>query len=289
MAHNTLTTFHCFAGAGGGILADLMLGHTPVGACEIEEYPRECLLARQRDGSLPAFPIWDDINTLDGREWRGAVDILAGGFPCQDISSAGKQRGQSTASDPSCGPSSCEWLAKWHAPSCSWKTAQCSLITGLATYSERFPRWGMMLDGEFGAVPTWEHVTSGNGAGCLLGTPRSCSSVSARLDTPSQRAEHRNPNLETQIARMLPTPCARDWKGHNKPSSITRKDGASRMCQLPNAIAYGTETQEGGFYLNPSFVEEMMAWPIGWADLRPLATDKIQEWQHTHSAHFRVE
>lgn len=94
MAHDTrLRTFHLFAGAGGGILADLLLGHVPVGACEIEEYPRNVLLQRQRDGILPEFPIWDDVRTLDGRPWRGLVDVVAGGFPCQDISSAGKGAG----------------------------------------------------------------------------------------------------------------------------------------------------------------------------------------------------
>lgn len=88
-----LNTFHLFAGAGGGILADLLLGHNPIGACEIEPYPRDVLLARQRDGHLPAFPIWDDVCTLDGTPWRGTVDVLCGGFPCQDISAAGKGAG----------------------------------------------------------------------------------------------------------------------------------------------------------------------------------------------------
>lgn len=94
MAHkHKLNTFHLFAGAGGGILADLLLGHNPIGACEIEPYPRDVLLARQRDGILPAFPIWDDVCTLDGTPWRGTVDVLCGGFPCQDISAAGKGAG----------------------------------------------------------------------------------------------------------------------------------------------------------------------------------------------------
>ena len=61
MAHTKLNTFHLFAGAGGGILGDLLLGHNPIGACEIEPYPRDVLLARQRDGILPTFPIWDDV------------------------------------------------------------------------------------------------------------------------------------------------------------------------------------------------------------------------------------
>ena len=88
-----LNTFHLFAGAGGGILADLLLGHNPIGACEIEPYPRDVLLARQRDGILPNFPIWDDVATLDGNPWRGTVDVLCGGFPCQDISTQGANHG----------------------------------------------------------------------------------------------------------------------------------------------------------------------------------------------------
>ena len=93
MAHTKLNTFHLFAGAGGGILGDLLLGHNPIGACEIEPYPRNVLLARQADGHLPSFPIWDDVATLDGNPWRGSVDVLCGGFPCQDISAAGKGAG----------------------------------------------------------------------------------------------------------------------------------------------------------------------------------------------------
>ena len=51
------------------------------------------LLARQRDGCLEPFPIWDDVRTFDGKPWRGRVDVVSGGFPCQDISSAGNGNG----------------------------------------------------------------------------------------------------------------------------------------------------------------------------------------------------
>jgi len=84
---------HLFAGAGGGILGGILLGHTTVCAVEIEPYCRKVLLQRQRDGILPRFPIWDDIRTFDGGPWRGRVDAVCGGFPCQDISSAGKGAG----------------------------------------------------------------------------------------------------------------------------------------------------------------------------------------------------
>lgn len=79
-----------FAGAGGGILGGHSLGWKTVCAVEIEDYPRKVLLQRQRDGLLQRFPIWDDIRTFDGRPWSGHVDIITGGFPCQDISAAGK-------------------------------------------------------------------------------------------------------------------------------------------------------------------------------------------------------
>lgn len=99
-----LSAFHLFAGGGGGILADILLGHRTVGAVEIEAYPRKILLARQLDGSLPQFPIWDDVRTFrhDNPDTRSYIDwlrerreelVICGGFPCQDISSAGKGAG----------------------------------------------------------------------------------------------------------------------------------------------------------------------------------------------------
>lgn len=82
-----------FAGAGGGILGGHLLGWRTVCAVEWADYPRKVLLARQRDGILPRFPIWDDVQTFDGSLWRGRVDVVSGGFPCQDISAAGKGAG----------------------------------------------------------------------------------------------------------------------------------------------------------------------------------------------------
>lgn len=84
---------HLFAGAGGGILGGILCGHTTVCAVEIEPYCRKVLLQRQRDGILPKFPIWDDVRTFDGKPWRGLVDLVCAGFPCQDISMAGDGAG----------------------------------------------------------------------------------------------------------------------------------------------------------------------------------------------------
>ena len=78
-----------FAGAGGGILGGHLLGWRCVCAVEYEPFPACVLMQRQNDKVLPTFPIWDDVRTFDGKRWRGIVDVVSGGFPCQDISTAG--------------------------------------------------------------------------------------------------------------------------------------------------------------------------------------------------------
>jgi DNA (cytosine-5)-methyltransferase 1 len=82
-----------FAGAGGGILGGKLLGWKCVCAVEYDPSARQMLAARQNDGCLEPFPIWDDVRTFDGKPWRGLVDVVSGGFPCQDISAAGKGAG----------------------------------------------------------------------------------------------------------------------------------------------------------------------------------------------------
>jgi DNA (cytosine-5)-methyltransferase 1 len=80
-----------FAGAGGGILGSVRAGHTIVCAVERDPHCIKSLQQRQRDGYLPPFPIWTDVRTFDGKPWRGKVDIITAGFPCQPFSTAGTQ------------------------------------------------------------------------------------------------------------------------------------------------------------------------------------------------------
>lgn len=82
-----------FAGAGGGILGSHLLGWRTVCAVERDAYASQVLAQRQNDGFLKPFPIWSDITTFDGKPWKGIIDVISGGFPCQDISSAGKGAG----------------------------------------------------------------------------------------------------------------------------------------------------------------------------------------------------
>lgn len=90
MALNELALF---AGAGGGILGGHLLGWTTVVAVERNAYAAQVLAARQNDGCLRPFPIWSDVTSFDGIPWAGIIDVVSGGFPCQDISIGGKGAG----------------------------------------------------------------------------------------------------------------------------------------------------------------------------------------------------
>jgi len=87
------------SGAGGLDLglAIAIPGYRAVGHVERETYAAATLVARMEDASLDRAPVWDDIATFDGRPWRGGVDIVTAGYPCQPFSVAGKRRG---ADDP---------------------------------------------------------------------------------------------------------------------------------------------------------------------------------------------
>ncbi len=87
-----------FAGAGGGLLASEILRWRTVCAVELDWYCRCVITQRQNDRTLRSvFPIWDDVRTFDGRPWRGIVDVISGGFPCQPYSYAAA--GKNTADD----------------------------------------------------------------------------------------------------------------------------------------------------------------------------------------------
>jgi len=83
-----MNELHLFAGDGGGVLAGKLRGASCVCLVEIEKPCRDVLLQRMRDGIIDRCPIWDDVQTFDGNPWRGIVQKVCGGFPCQDLSIA---------------------------------------------------------------------------------------------------------------------------------------------------------------------------------------------------------
>ena len=84
-----------FSGIGGIDLGLKLAMPTYRTVCYVEREPYcvEVLKARIGDGCIDDAPIWDDVRTFNGRPWTGRVDIVAGGFPCQDLSCAGKRAG----------------------------------------------------------------------------------------------------------------------------------------------------------------------------------------------------
>jgi DNA (cytosine-5)-methyltransferase 1 len=89
-----MRTMHLFAGGGGGMYADLILGHTPTVAVEWDKHACNVLRARKEDGWWPECEIIEgDIRAFCGVRYAGEVDCIHAGFPCQDLSVAGNRAG----------------------------------------------------------------------------------------------------------------------------------------------------------------------------------------------------
>lgn len=77
----------------GGIDLGLARWSRTVCYVEREAYAAACLVARMEEAALDPAPVWDDLKTFDGRPWRGRVDLVTGGYPCQPFSLAGARKG----------------------------------------------------------------------------------------------------------------------------------------------------------------------------------------------------
>ncbi len=163
-------------------------------------------------------------------------------------------------------------FARYDRATSSWKTRQHSLLEDSDVYSETWPRWGLMRDGESSAQRTLVPSIGENGSG-LLPTP-TATDYKGGIQTPEllakQMTHPRGVRLEEFLARrLLPTPTS----GNNHSAGRLDEWGGANFFR-------GSDL--GKLHLNPGFVEEIMAWPIGWTDLKPLATDRFQEWRQQH-------
>jgi hypothetical protein len=169
---------------------------------------------------------------------------------------------ESTQSEAECGEKWRGWLAKYDPDSCSWRTAQCSLLEDLNECLETLPRSGMTRDGLLWELPMLAHHTRETESG-----------LSERIPTPLQSDwKRRGPASQQQglpeYARKWPTPTAHNAKEGAFPAEYNRKTPALAA--------------EVGGQLNPNWVEWLMGWPVGWTDLKPLETDRFQRWLDEH-------
>ena len=141
------------------------------------------------------------------------------------------------------GASSLGWFAKYNRASCSWKTRQLWLFADLDESLEFWPRWGTM-----------------RGGACLeQETPEGCTN-----------------EIESGLLH-LPTCAANEGRG----SAKTRHFGSPHFRGAKMSERLRT-CQEDPMYLTPSFAEQVMDFPVGWTDLKPLAMDKFLRWLHSH-------
>lgn len=159
-----------FSGAGGGLLGTKLLGFRHVGYVEWNEYCQQVIAARIRDGNLDGAPIFGDIDTFISEgyadAYKGMVDVVSGGFPCQPYSSAGKQLGENDPKDR--WPATREVIRRVHQSSACWKT---SLGLFPSDTSEKFsgtwPKWGSMRNGELFHQPQPVQTMFARGSGYL--------------------------------------------------------------------------------------------------------------------------
>jgi hypothetical protein len=214
--------------------------------------------------------------------------------------SAPQEKGlESTESEAGCGE-------KWHASFTKydpgmrlWKTHQCSLLGDLELYSETWPQWGLMRGGECWEQQTLEQTIRGTGSGL---SPNGVDS----FHTPNTNGLDGGSNSRRALRKKMqswPTPCATDYKGsgqtgqlrdrldyaaergatksktYNWPTPRTKGmcggTGSWELLKKNTTIEEARQMGAGnGGQLNPTWVEWLMGWPLGWTDLKPSETDK---------------
>jgi hypothetical protein len=165
---------------------------------------------------------------------------------------------------------------KWHGSfvkfdlsSSLWKTHQCSLLGDLEEFSQTWPQWGLMRNGECWEQLTLEQTIRGIDFGWSGKWPTPVSS-----DTGLRKTKYKQGGTALSLAiQTWPTPDANCGQRGTQPNwTPKRKSGHSAQYTINQAVR---DSEQGiGGKLNPMWVEWLMGWPLGWTDLKPLEMDK---------------
>jgi hypothetical protein len=191
-------------------------------------------------------------------------------------------------SDLPCGHTWRESSVKFDPDSSSWKTHLCLWEEDLPESSVTLPKWGMMLNGvcwerSMPALPTKE-IESGSWPTPTSSQARSegmIMQMRAKVDEGALSREEAelmiSGSLEPARMETWATPTGNDAKNSTLPPSQIKHDN------IPGDLLRRGEKPGG--QLNPTWVEWLMGWPLGWTDLKPLETDKFRQWQNSHGKH----
>jgi hypothetical protein len=206
---------------------------------------------------------------------------------------------ESKESDLACGEKWHGWSAKFDPHTSTLRTAQCSLLEEEPELLQTLPRSGMTRSGMLWERQTLVLRTSETESGlwptpCLPGNGGTNGKAKLKemlkWPTPMSSEYKANKNYRlgrqnglTQAVMKWPTPVKSDsqacrpskgWKGDSDlPSVVWTESGGKENPNLPPA------------QLNPTWVEWLMGWPLGWTDLKPLEMDKFQQWQQQHGSY----
>ena len=155
------------------------------------------------------------------------------------------------------------------------KTHLCFALGDLELSSKTWPRWGIMLDGELSELGMSVRHINETECGSWR-TPM----ASEWKDMSCANQIYLQDQVLGRKGQTWPTPNASDNRDRGNLSDpvVQRRIRIGKQIGLSTAVK---PTQTGGS-LNPTWVEWLMGWPLGWTDLKPLAMDKFQQWQHSH-------
>ena len=171
-----------------------------------------------------------------------------------------------TENEAECGEKWHGLLARFDQDSHLWRTVQCSLLEDLNESLQTLPQWGMTVGGELYLLPKLVQTTDENEFGLSENWPTPIAGLSKHSASQEYwknrilKGRQTDTHMEV-VKRMWGTPKAQDSR------HALRDRGKGNLGEQVSGL-------HNGGHLNPTWTEWLMGWPLGWTDLKPLATDK---------------